>query len=106
LENRPDPYIDQLLKILEPHGQVNYVVITELRREIYYSKIFVKKDLEVTRVSVRPYEAIAVASRLRVAIYADPMVMAVAGVTPLSQFVKRVTRRIKTAAKKFLAEVL
>ncbi len=53
---------DLLVKVVESlGGELDSVVISELRDHIYYAKLRVKRDGELVEIDARPSDAIAVA---------------------------------------------
>lgn len=80
------PLTHDLLKslIVEMGAEVQYVVVTELRRpdDIFFAKIVIELDGRELEVDSRPSDAIALAVRARVPIYVEPEVMDAAAVTP------------------------
>lgn len=80
------PLTHDLLKslIVEMGAEVQYVVVTELRRpdDIFFAKIVIELDGRELEVDSRPSDAIALAVRARVPIYVEPDVMDAAAVTP------------------------
>jgi hypothetical protein len=80
------PLTHDLLKsmIVEMGAEVQYVIVTELRRpdDIFFAKIVIDLDGREFEVDSRPSDAIALAVRARVPIYVAPEVMDAAAVTP------------------------
>lgn len=53
---------DLLVKVVESlGGELDSVIISELREHIYYAKLLVKRDGEQIEIDARPSDAIAVA---------------------------------------------
>ncbi|MBI5928371.1 MAG: bifunctional nuclease family protein [Chloroflexi bacterium] len=80
------PLTHDLLKslIVEMGAEVQYVVVTELRRpdDIFFAKIVIELEGRELEVDSRPSDAIALAVRARVPIYVEAEVMDAAAVTP------------------------
>lgn len=61
---------DLVANIIEDLGfSVPKVVITDLRNEIFYARIYLKRNSTVQEIDARPSDAIAVATKLKSAIY-------------------------------------
>jgi hypothetical protein len=72
---------DLLKNILEEIGvAVDRIVITELREQTFYATIEMRRDGEKWSVSSRPSDAIALAVRSSVPLFASPEVLAEAGI--------------------------
>ncbi len=80
------PLTHDLLKSMveEMGGDIQRVVVTELRRpdDIFYAVITVDIDDRTVGVDARPSDAIALAVRAQVPIFVDESVMEVASVVP------------------------
>jgi len=61
-------------------GTVQHIVINDLRNNTFYARIAVEVDGEVNLVDSRPSDAIALAVRIEVPIYAEESVMERAGI--------------------------
>lgn len=74
---------DLLLNCVEAlGGQLEYVVISELRDNIFYALLHVIRDGETLDIDSRSSDGIAIAVRAKVPIYVAPEVMEEAGVWP------------------------
>jgi uncharacterized protein len=62
------------------HVSVDRIVVTELKEGTFYAEIQMTQDGQSIAVSSRPSDAIALAVRTTVPIYADPGVLAEAGI--------------------------
>jgi bifunctional DNase/RNase len=78
----PRPMTHDLLKnVLDELGaHVERIVVTELREGTFYAEIQMTQDGETVVVSSRPSDAIALAVRATVPIYANEAVLAEAGI--------------------------
>ncbi|MBN1399394.1 MAG: bifunctional nuclease family protein [Anaerolineae bacterium] len=78
----PRPLTHDLLKnmIEELDGVVRYVVVNDLNNNTFYAGIAVDHDGEVQLVDSRPSDAIALAVRVSVPIYAEESVLDKAGI--------------------------
>jgi bifunctional DNase/RNase len=78
----PRPLTHDLLMnmIEELHGVVRYVVVNDLNNNTFYAGIAVDHNGEVQLVDSRPSDAIALAVRVSVPIYAEESVMDKAGI--------------------------
>jgi hypothetical protein len=56
-------------------GEIQDIVISDLREHTYYAKLRIRKDGELTEVDCRPSDAIAVAVANRVPIYVNEDVL-------------------------------
>jgi len=52
-------------------GQIDKVIIDELKNNVYYAKIFIKINSKVLEVDARPSDAIALALKFKAPIYID-----------------------------------
>jgi bifunctional DNase/RNase len=79
----PRPLTHDLLAnmIEELAGVVRYVVVNDLNNNTFYAGIAVEHDGEVQLVDSRPSDAIALAVRAAVPIYAEESVLDKAGIT-------------------------
>lgn len=80
----PRPLTHDLLKniISEMGGEVEHIVISELRDEVFYARIVMEANGRHLEVDSRPSDAIALAVRLRVPVYIEDAVMSKAAVQP------------------------
>ena len=78
------PVTHDLLKnvISELGGNVSHILISELREQVFYARLFVDQNGEVTEIDCRPSDAIAVAVRAKVPIFVEESVMEEAGILP------------------------
>ena len=81
---QPRPLTHDLLKntIEALGGKIDYVLINDLRRDIFYAKIVVTINDEKVEVDSRSSDAIAVAVRAKCAIFVNESVMERAAVEP------------------------
>jgi bifunctional DNase/RNase len=61
-------------------GEIQHVVVDDLRNNIFYAKIAIRQNGALRLVDSRPSDAIAVAARAKVPIYAEETVMKKAGI--------------------------
>jgi len=74
---------DLLFNTIKTLGAVvEYVVVTELRNDIFYAEIVLEVDEEEVRIDSRPSDALALAVRAEVPIYVAEEVMDEAGRIP------------------------
>lgn len=80
----PRPLTHDLLanSISELGGVLRYVVINELNGSTFYARVAINHDGDLLLVDARPSDAIAVAVRTAVPIYAEGSVMEKAGIVP------------------------
>ncbi len=80
----PRPMTHDLLQdIVSSLGAVvSHVLVTELRNDTFYARIFLEDDGRRVEVDSRPSDAIALAVRSEAAIYVSDDVMAQAGLVP------------------------
>jgi bifunctional DNase/RNase len=78
----PRPLTHDLLGnvIAELDGTVRYVVVNDLHNNTFYAKIAIERDGETQLVDSRPSDAMALAVRVSVPIYAEESVMEKAGI--------------------------
>jgi bifunctional DNase/RNase len=78
------PVTHDLLKnvIEQMGGTVSHILINELNEQVFYARLFVDADGEMTEIDCRPSDAIAVAVRAKVPIFVDESVMDEAGIFP------------------------
>jgi uncharacterized protein len=71
------PMTHDLLKntILALGGHVERIVITDLREDVFYGRIFVEVHGQHLEIDSRPSDALALAVRVRAPIYVDSAVM-------------------------------
>ena len=63
-------------------AEIEYVVVTELKNDIFYAEIVLELDEEEVRIDSRPSDALALAVRAEVPIYVAEAVMDEAGRVP------------------------
>ncbi|MFL7839435.1 MAG: bifunctional nuclease family protein [Candidatus Promineifilaceae bacterium] len=68
--------------IKELGGTVSHVLIRELTEQVFHASLFIDVNDEVHEIDCRPSDAIAVAVRAKVPIYANEEVLEEAGVKP------------------------
>ena len=74
---------DLLFNTIKTLGAVvEYVVVTELKNDIFYAEIVLEHDETVVRIDSRPSDALALAVRAEVPIYVEEEVMEEAGRVP------------------------
>jgi hypothetical protein len=80
----PRPLTHDLLKnvISDMGGEVEHIVISELRDEVFYARIVMEANGRHLEIDSRPSDAIALAVRLRVPVYIEDGVMEKASVHP------------------------
>lgn len=80
----PRPLTHDLLKnvITEMGGEVEHIVISELKNEVFYARIVMEANGRHLEVDSRPSDALALAVRLRVPVYIEDAVMEKAAVQP------------------------
>lgn len=67
---------DLIISVIEQlGGEIQDIVISDLREHTYFAKLRVRKDGELTEVDCRPSDAIAVAVASRVPIYVEESVL-------------------------------
>jgi bifunctional DNase/RNase len=78
------PLTHDLLKsvIAELGGQVQHIVVNDLRQDTFFAEILVEQDGQTRTIDSRPSDAIALAVRLDVPIYVAESVMERASITP------------------------
>ena len=78
----PRPLTHDLFKdsILALGNEVERVVVTELRDNIFFADLVFKRDDEEVHVSARPSDAIALAARTEAPLFADAQVLEDAGI--------------------------
>lgn len=78
------PLTHDLLKsvIAELGGEVQYIVVNDLRQDTFYAQIIVEQAGETHVIDSRPSDAIALSVRLDVPIYVEESVMDRAGIMP------------------------
>ena len=76
-EQPPRPLThDLIISVVEQlGGEIQDIVINDLKEHTYFAKIRVRKDGELTEVDCRPSDAIAVAVASRVPIYVNEDVL-------------------------------
>jgi bifunctional DNase/RNase len=74
---------DLMKNLLDELGaRVERIVVTELRESTFFAEIVLASAGEVHTISARPSDAVALALRVGVPIFADDDVLAEAGVVP------------------------
>jgi bifunctional DNase/RNase len=78
------PLTHDLLKsvISELGGQVQHIVVNDLRQDTFYAQIMVEQDGQTRVIDSRPSDAIALSVRLDVPIYVEESVMDRASIMP------------------------
>ena len=78
------PLTHDLLKnvIGEIGGEVEYIVISDLRNDVFYARIVMSAGGKRLEVDSRPSDALALAVRLHVPVYIEEAVMEKAAVLP------------------------
>jgi len=72
---------DLLRSIIDALGaKVNYILVHDLSNDTFFAKIFLEVDGRAMEIDSRPSDAIALAVRVQVPIYADEAVLDKAGV--------------------------
>lgn len=86
LQNVPvtRPLTHDLLKsmILELGGEVEQIVVSDLRNDIFYARIYVNTNGRTIEIDSRPSDAIALGVRLKVPIFVEEAVMDRAAIEP------------------------
>lgn len=80
----PRPLTHDLLRnvIRDMGGEVEHIVISELKNEVFYARIIVEANGRHHEIDSRPSDALALAVRVRVPIYIEDAVMEKAAVQP------------------------
>jgi len=78
----PRPLTHDLLQsVIDSLGAtVNSIIVSDLRNDTFYAKIILSVDSEVMEVDSRPSDALALAVRVEVPIYAEEAVLDKAGI--------------------------
>lgn len=78
------PLTHDLLKsvITELGGQVQHIIVNDLRQDTFYAQIVVEQDDRTRVIDSRPSDAIALSVRLEVPIFVEESVMERAGIMP------------------------
>ncbi len=78
------PLTHDLLKsvIIQLGGQVEHILVNDLRNDIFFARIVMNVNGQVLEVDSRPSDAIALAVRLKVPIYVADSVMERAAIEP------------------------
>ena len=77
---------DLLRNVMQTLGaQVLHVIITELKDDVFYARIHVRKNGQKLEIDSRPSDALALAVRVNVPIFVDDGVMAEAATKPESK---------------------
>ncbi len=72
--------------IHEMGGSVNHVVVSELRQDAFFAKVFIRSDGRTLEVDSRPSDALALAVRSKAPVYAEEAVLEKAGTIDPSRF--------------------
>lgn len=82
--DRERPLTHDLLKatIRQLGGEVRYILINNLSRDVFYALIVIEAAGRMIEIDARPSDAIALAVRLSAPIYVDKAVMDHAGIRP------------------------
>ncbi len=80
----PRPLTHDLLRnvVTTLGGEVERVIISDLRNEVFYARIVMEAGGKHLEIDSRPSDALALAVRLRVPVYIEDTVMEKAGVHP------------------------
>jgi len=80
--NVPRPLTHDLLRsVIDALGaSVNSIVVSDLKNDTFYAKIMLNVDSSVVEIDARPSDALALAVRSEVPIFADESVMDKAGI--------------------------
>ncbi len=80
----PRPMTHDLLRNLIQHmnGQLERILITELRDDTFFAQLWIRQDGELMTVDARPSDAIALAMRADCPIFVSEQVMELAKVGP------------------------
>ena len=80
----PRPLTHDLLKnvITEMGGEVEHILISELKNEVFYARIVMDVNGRRLEIDSRPSDALALGVRLRVPVYIEDSVMEKAAVQP------------------------
>ncbi len=81
------PLTHDLLKsvIGELGGQVEYIVVSDLRNDVFYARLVVQVDGQTVEIDSRPSDAIALAVRVKVPIFVAESVMEKAAIEPADE---------------------
>jgi hypothetical protein len=92
--NVPRPLTHDLLAnmISELGGDVQHIVVNDLRNNTFYARIAIEQNNKLNLVDSRPSDAIALAVRIEVPIYAEEGVMDKAGIVPSPEIREGVER--------------
>lgn len=80
----PRPLTHDLLTsmITELGGQLNYIVVSDLVNGTFYARLAIEQNSDIQLVDSRPSDAIALAVRAEVPLYAENEVLEKAGIVP------------------------
>lgn len=83
-QTSPRPLTHDLLKsmISTLQARVRFVIISDLRDDVYYARVVIDQNGRTLEVDSRPSDAIALAVRVRVPLYVSDTVMDRAAITP------------------------
>lgn len=92
------PFTHDLIKsvIQEMGGQVKYVLVNDLRNDVFYARLVIEVDGKLIDIDSRPSDAIAVAVRAKAPIYVAQHVLDKAGAEPDEDIEKSVIARDDT----------
>ncbi|MBN1201816.1 MAG: bifunctional nuclease family protein [Anaerolineae bacterium] len=84
------PLTHDLLKamITEMGGEVQHIIVNDLRNDTFYARIIVEQNGVTREIDSRPSDAIALAVRLEVPIYVEESVMDRASIMPEEEVVE------------------
>ena len=68
--------------IMELGGRISHILISELRDQVFYARLFVDIDGDVKEIDCRPSDSIALAVRAKAPIFVEEPVMEEAGLPP------------------------
>jgi len=80
--NVPRPLTHDLLRTIIDTlgGSVNHILVSDLQNDTFYAKILIQANGEAKEIDCRPSDAVALAVRAKVPIYAEESVLDKAGV--------------------------
>jgi bifunctional DNase/RNase len=84
---RPRPLTHDLLKncIAELGGELQYVVVSELRDDIFFAVLHIRQGGVELEIDARPSDSVALAVRAKVPIFVEESVMEKAGIYPAQE---------------------
>lgn len=103
----PRPMTHDLMKnLLDEVGvQVERIVVTELRNDTFFAEIILRAAGDVHTVSARPSDAVALALRIGVPIFADEDVLSQAGIIPQAEEDSEPTEEVVEQFRAFIDQV-